>query len=326
MGRKRADKVAAWLAGLTIVAAVALWGQSNQPPRYRVDVRLVRMLATVKDLQGQLVGGLSRDEFAVFDNGVPQQIALFSQTTEVPLSVAMLVDASGSTAIKLREETSSVTRFLNALLNDGNDGDRLALYSFSHDVILEHDFTRNVPALERELKQVKADAGTSLYDAIYFASRALELRDGRRVILVVTDGADTTSGKNFRAALEAAHDADTAVYGIMIIPVTSDAGRHVAGENALISLCVGTGGRVFPATLGDMLDTAFTDILRDLRSQYLLGYYPRNVPYTRERFHRIQLKMKRSDLRVVTRTGYYGDYGDSAQQDPVSRGPIRLIP
>ena len=324
MGRKRAGALGACLAGLA--AAVTVWAQSDQPPRYRVEVRLVRMLATVKDLQGQLVGGLSKDDFTVFDNGVPQQITLFSQTTEAPLSVAMLVDTSGSTGIKLREETGSVTRFLNTLLGEENQADQLALYSFSHDVIMEHNFTRDVPALEHELKQMKPDAGTSLYDAVYFASRALESREGRRVILVVTDGADTTSGKNFHAAIEAAHDADTAIYGIMIIPVTSDAGRHIAGENALITMCVDTGGKVFAAALGDMLDSAFSDILRDLRSQYLLGYYPRNVPYTHERFHRIQVKMKRADLRVVTRTGYYGDYGDSAQEDPVSQGPIRLIP
>lgn len=274
------------------------------------------MLATVKDRNGQLVGGLSRDDFVIYDSGVRQEVALFSHTTETPLSVALLVDTSGSTAIRLRQETDSTVRFLNALFGDGNPNDQVALYSFSHDVMLVEGFTRDARALERSLKQLNGEAGTSLYDAVYFAARALESREGRRVILIVTDGADTTSARDFHGAVRAAHDADAAIYGIMIVPVTSDAGRHIAGENALISLSTGTGGRVFGATLGDTLDVAFTDILRDLRSQYLLGYYPRNVPYSREPFHRIEVKTRDPGLRVSTRTGYYGEHGEATQSGP----------
>lgn len=319
MGRKRSRRwlIAAAAAGVpaaSLLRAPKLAAQ--EPPRFRVNVRLVRMLATVKDMNGQLVGGLSRDDFVIYDSGVRQEIALFSYTTETPLSVALLIDTSGSTAIRLHEETDSTVRFLNALFGEGNPRDRVALYSFSHDVTLEERFTRDAPAIERSLRQLKGEAGTSLYDAVYFAARALESRDGRRVILIVTDGADTTSVRNFHAAVRAAHDADAAIYGIMIVPVTSDAGRHIAGENALISLSTGTGGRVFGATLGDTLDLAFTDILRDLRSQYLLGYYPRNVPYSREPFHRIEVKATGPGLRVSTRTGYYGEYGEATQSGP----------
>jgi len=284
-----------------------LAAQPSDPPQFRVDVSLVRLQAIVKDASGQPVGTLGPEDFEIYDNGVPQQISLFAVDTEAPLSVAMLVDTSGSTAIKLPEETNSVTRFLNALLNDSNPGDRVSLYSFSHDVMLERGFTRDTELLESELKGLKGEAGTSLYDAIYFASRALASREGRRVILVVTDGADTTSTRDFHSALEEAHAADAAIYGIVIVPVTSDAGRHVAGENALTSLAVGTGGRVVAATWGEMLDSAFADILRDLRTQYLLGYYPRNIPYTTERFHQIEVKMKPQGLQVLTRSGYYGE-------------------
>ena len=311
------------VGGLLIALTAVLWAQETV---FRVDVRLVRMLATVKDSTGRLVGDLSRDDFRIYDNGIQQEVALFAHHTEEPLSVALLVDTSGSTANKLREETKSVTRFLKALFREGNPGDQVALYSFNHDVILESDFSRDIELLERELRELNADAGTSLYDAIYFASGSLERRDGRRVMLIVTDGADTTSGKDFHAAVEAAHSADAAIYGIMIIPVTSDAGRHIAGENALISLSTGTGGRVFSATLGEMLDEVFADILRDLRTQYLLGFYPRNLPYTKERFHRIELTVTRPGLRVFTRSGYYGAYGDSTQQRPATRGPSRAVP
>jgi len=292
---------------LLLATAAALAAQSRETTRFRVDVNLVRLQAIVKDSSGTPVGTLTRDDFRIYDNGVLQQIALFAVDTQAPLSVAMLVDTSGSTAVKLPEETRSVVRFLDALLDDSNPGDRVSLYSFSHDVVLERGFTRDTGLLESDLKQLKGEAGTSLYDAIYFASQALESRDGRRVILAVTDGADTTSVRDFHAALEAAHAADTAIYGIIIVPVASDAGRHVAGENALTSLALGTGGRVVAATWGDVLDSAFADILRDLRTQYLLGYYPRDVPYTTERFHQIEVKTKQDGLQVFTRTGYYGE-------------------
>lgn len=312
-----------WIGVVLLLATSSLVAQETV---FRVDVRLVRMLATVKDYSGRLVGDLKKRDFQIFDNGVKQEIALFGHHTEEPLSVVLLVDTSGSTATQLKEETRSMIRFLRALFDEGNQRDQVALYSFNHDVTMESGFTRDSEELEHQLSTLKGDAGTSLYDAIYFASGALSSRKGRRVILIVTDGADTTSGKDFHAALEAAHNSDAAIYGIMIIPVTSDAGRHIAGENALISLTTGTGGRVFAAALGEMLDDAFADILRDLRTQYLLGYYPKDLPYTKERFHKIEVRVGRPKLRVYTRNGYYGQSGDSTQRGAGSRSRVRIQP
>ena len=174
--------------------------------------------------------------------------------------------------------------------------------------------------VEKELRSLKPDAGTSLYDALYFASRTLARREGRRVVVVVTDGADTTSVKSFQQAIEAVHNTDAVIYGIMVLPVTSNAGRHIAGENALISLATGTGGQVFAASLGEVLDRAFDSILRDLRTQYLIGYYPQNVPYSQDRFHSVSVEASRPGLRVITRTGYYGEYRDPKPQTPSSLG------
>ncbi|MCW5977125.1 MAG: VWA domain-containing protein [Bryobacteraceae bacterium] len=294
---------------LLAAGAVALAQESV----FKVDVRLVRLLATVKDSSGQLIGSLRKGDFTIYDSGVRQEVAVFEQQTEQPLSVTLLLDASGSTAAKLREGTDSVLRFLKRLFGEGNPGDSVSLYSFNQDVTLETSFTRRMARIERELRTIKAEAGTSLYDAIYFASQALEDREGRRVIVIVSDGADTTSSKTFHEALRAANSADAVMYGIMIVPVASDAGRHVAGENALTTLAVSTGGRVFAAGLGAALDDAFADILRDLRTQYLIGYYPKNLPYSKERFRRIELKVNRPDLRVLTRSGYYVEYEDSAR-------------
>ena len=143
------------------------------------------------------------------------------------------------------------------------------------------------------------------------------------MIVVVTDGADTTSVKNFQAALEAAHLADAVIYGIMIIPVPNNAGRHIAGENALIALSTGTGGTVFSSTLGEMLDSSFKNIVRALRTQYLLGYYPKNLPYSKDRFHRLRITASRPNLRVLTRTGYYGEYEVPAPGALRPAGPAR---
>jgi Ca-activated chloride channel family protein len=127
------------------------------------------------------------------------------------------------------------------------------------------------------------------------------------VIVVVTDGGDTTSNKKYRDALEAAHLADAVVYPILVVPITNDAGRNTGGEHALETIAQGTGGRVFTPSVGAQLDAAFAQILRDLRTQYLLGYYPRNLPPDTPRFHTVRVETDRKDLRPSTRSGYYSD-------------------
>ncbi len=274
---------------------------------FRVDVRLVRLLASVKDSSGRLIGSLDKSDFTIFDNGVAQQVSLFEHHTEQPLSIALLIDTSGSTGKELRYELDSVERFLNALLREGNTSDAVALYSFNWQVTLLNSFTRRMGRIENNLRLLKSEGGTSLYDAIYLASRDLEMREGRHVIVVVTDGGDTTSTKTYHNALEAAQVADAVMYPVLVMPITNDAGRNIGGENALTTLAASTGGRVFAPSLGTELDNAFSDILRELRTQYLIGFYPRNTPATKDRFHNLRVSVRTPGLRVITRNGYYGD-------------------
>jgi Ca-activated chloride channel family protein len=290
--------VAALAAGTLLLA---------QQPTFRVDVRLVRMLVTVKDKTGQNVGSLNKADFSISDNGVKQEIALFERHTELPLSIAVAIDTSLSTMKELRYEIESVSRFFRALLREGNPEDAVLLYTFNYEVQMLSNFTRRLDRLEQSMKGLKPVGGTSMYDAIYFASRELEERDGRRVIVVVTDGGDTTSGKTYHEALEAAHMADAAIYSILVMPIRNEAGRNIGGENALTTLAQSTGGRVFAPSLGKELDQSFDEILRDLRTQYLIGFYPKNVLSTKERFHRLDVRVNRPDLRVISRNGYYGD-------------------
>jgi Ca-activated chloride channel homolog len=288
-----------------LAGAFALLAQ--QQPTFRLKVQLVRMLVTVKDQGGQNIGGMKREDFHIFDNGVKQEVALFERHTDQPLSIALLVDTSLSTMKELRYEIDSVQRFFRALLREGNPDDAVALFSFNYQVEMLSTFSRRLDRLEQSMRGLKPVGGTSMYDAIYFASRELESRDGRKVIVVVTDGGDTTSGKTYHEALQAAHLTDAAIYSILVMPITNDAGRNIGGENALTTLAQSTGGRVFAPSLGNELDSAFDDILRDLRTQYLLGFYPRNVPPTKERFHRLEVKVDKPHLRVISRNGYYGE-------------------
>jgi len=292
-----------WLRAVsaTLALAAALEAQ------IKVNVNLVRVTATVKNPAGQLVGTLDKEDFEILDNGVQQQIAVFERQTAQPLSIAMLVDASGSTAKDLKYEVDSVVRFLKALFAEGNPKDAVALYSFNYQVTLHNFFTHNQAPLEHSLRMLQGDAGTSLYDAIYFASRHLEEREGRKVMVIVTDGGDTTSVKDFHAALDSAQLADATIYPVLVVPISNDAGRNLGGEHALTTMALGTGGRVFQPTLGTAMDTAFSDIIKDLRTQYLLGYYPKDVPLTKDRFHRLQVRVRRPDLRVTARNGYYGE-------------------
>jgi Ca-activated chloride channel family protein len=200
-----------------------------------------------------------------------------------------------------------VKRFLRAVVREGNPQDEIKLFTFNYEVVERTGFTRRMELVEKALGNVRAEAGTSLYDAIHFGSKALESRQGRHVLVIVTDGGDTTSAYKYQQALEAAHLADAPVYSILVMPITNDAGRNIGGENALYTLGTSTGGRVFTPAVGPQLDSAFDDILRDLRTQYLLGFYPRDVPKTKNPYHKIEVKLNAPDLRVETRSGYYGE-------------------
>jgi Ca-activated chloride channel family protein len=275
------------------------------PPLFSVKVHLVRLLATVRDPTGAILTSLNREDFRVTADGVPQEIAVFERTTAVPLSVAILVDTSGSTRIDLQYEINSVSRFLHALVGEGNPRDSFALYSFNWQVRLETDYGRNPRRAEQALHQLHGSGGTSLYDAIYLVGSELAQREGRHVMVVVSDGGDTVSIKRFADAQRAAQKADAVLYPIVVVPIEGDAGRNLGGEHALATISNGTGGRMFYPTGFEELDTAFSDILHELRTQYYLGFYPAGISSQQRQFHRIQVAMPNAAWRVSVRTGYY---------------------
>jgi Ca-activated chloride channel family protein len=276
-----------------------------QEPVFRSSTKLVNLIVSVKDPKGQTIGDLSKADFTVTDNGVTQTISVFEHHTEVPLSVSILIDTSGSTAKDLEYEVGSLRKFVRALLKEGDPRDAVSLYAFNHEVTRRTSFTRREGRINDALNGLKADAGTSLFDAVFLASEDLETRDGRHVMIVITDGGDTTSKQNFQSSLRRLQLGEVVAYPILVTPITTDPGRNLGGERVLAQYASNTGGRVFEPVESNKLDRIFTEILRDLRTQYLLAYSPQNQPAESPAFHPVKVTVRRPELRVSVRSGYY---------------------
>lgn len=275
------------------------------PPLFSANVNLVRLLVSVRDSNGALITNLDRQDFRVLDCGVEQTISVFERNTSFPLSVALMIDTSGSTRADLHYEEESVLRFVPTLLDAGNPDDTFALFSFNWRVSLDSDFSRSLKRAEHAMHALHGEGGTSLYDAIYLVSDTLSSREGRHVMVLVTDGGDTTSYKKYQDALAAAQRSDVIIYPVVVIPIVGDAGRNTGGEHALATLAASTGGRIFYPEGFDRLDAAFADILHELRTQYLLGYYPRDVQQQPRSFHPIKIEVPNAPVRISARSGYY---------------------
>ena len=281
--------------------------QSGQAegPLYSTRVNLARLLVSVRDRQGAIITNLNKEDFRVTDSGVEQQVSVFERNTSLPLSVAILMDTSGSTRVDLRYETGSVLRFVSALLDAGNPDDSFALFTFNWHTNMEVDYSRSKTRAAKALNGAQGEGGTSLYDSIFLASDTLSSREGRHVMIVVTDGGDTTSYKKYGDALRAAQQADAVLYPIVVVPIAGDAGRNLGGEHALATLAASTGGRIFNPTGFGELDQAFADIIRELRTQYLIGFYPKEVKEEPRRFHPVAVTIRSPGMRTSARSGYY---------------------
>jgi Ca-activated chloride channel family protein len=314
-----------WPSRLLLAAALAvvLWAQEQ--PVIRVNTTLVHVIATVRNKAGELIGALNKEDFEVYDNGVRQEVAVFERQSNQPLSVALLVDVSGSTAKDLKFEIDSGSRFLHSLLVEGNPGDQVALYKFDNEVVRVSPYSHNFALVDAQLRKLYGSAGTSLYDAIYLSAQELEGRKGRKVMVIVSDGGNTTSSYDTHQALQEAQLADAIIYPLVVMPITSDAGRNIGGENALTFMAQNTGGRTFLPSPGKQLDKAFDDIITELRTEYYMGFYPHDVPLTKNPFHTLKVVLKRPELQVSARNGYYGDAEGAGTKGPDAPG-VTLSP
>ena len=248
------------------------------PPRtIRVESNLVNILASVVDDKGRPVPDLEKDAFSLAEEGVPQKIERFEKQTDRPLDLALMIDSSGSTQIDLKFETDAAGHFVRQVLRKG---DALSIFQISESVTQIGDYSSEVPRLENELKRILPGDGTSIYDAVVLGSNSLERRpDGRRrAIIMLTDAGETTSISKFEDARRAAIAAGALLYTIVIRPIKNENGRNTAGEHALITIEDSVGGAMFILDDLQQLNAMFDRIDKELRTQYLLGYYPQPVP------------------------------------------------
>jgi len=277
----------------------------NPDTTFKVDVKLVNVFVTVTDERGAPVAGLTKENFEVQEDGKPQTIAVFDKESALPLSIVMDIDTSLSTRKDLPLELASARRFAHAILRPV---DALSLYAFSEVVREVVPFTSELKTIDRGIDRVPLGAATALYDALYLGSEALEHRQGRKVLVVITDGGDTVSRVDYKEALRSAQEAEAIVYSVIVVPIEASAGRDTGGEHALIQLSADTGGKYFYATSGPQLDDAFQKISDELRTQYLLAYYP-SQRLSDSEFRQIQVTVKSasagSNFTVRHRTGYY---------------------
>jgi Ca-activated chloride channel family protein len=281
--------------------------QSAQNPEttLKVDVKLVNVFVTVTDEHGAPAGGLKKENFGLLEDGKPQTISVFDKESALPLSIVLDIDTSLSTRKDLPLELASARRFAHAILRPI---DALSLYTFSEIVSEVVPFTPDLKAIDHGVDRVHPGSATALYDALYLGAQALERRKGRKVLVVITDGGDTVSQVDYKEAVRAAQEAEAIVYSIIVVPIEASAGRDTGGEHALIQISEDTGGKYFYATSVPQLDDAFQRISDELRTQYLLAYYP-SQRFSDSSFRRIEVKVDGasagSTFTARHRAGYY---------------------
>lgn len=277
---RRAGFSIAWVsAGVLACAGLAVSLCAQQPKQsgvIRVQTNLVNILASVIDAHGQPIPELTQDVFEISEEGVPQKIERFEAETNRPLDLALLVDSSMSTYKDMKFEAEAAAHFIRQVVRPG---DTLGVFEFDEKVTQLSEFSADVPKLQEAVRRITPGAGTSIYDAILLSSNSLRRRPGerRRAIVMVTDAGETTSLSKFEDARRAAIASEALLYTIVIRPA-NESGRNTAGEHALITITDSTGGAMFMVDEIQQLDATFERIDRELRTQYLLGYYPTPVP------------------------------------------------
>lgn len=316
-----------WLLCLLSLLAVGVPLAQELPkpdasePVLKVDVSLVNLTATVLDAAGRPQPGLKKDDFLVFEDGVPQQIAVFSNVEDIPVSLGIVFDTSGSMVDKIDDVGDAIVHLINLV----NPEDEIFVMRFSTDVSLVQNFTSDRRQLQRAVKNLRARGSTALYDAV---AEGLQLsRNGkhrRKALLVLTDGNDTSSGMRLKETVELAVRSEVPVYTLGIGHGERGSFGHLAhlsmdavDVDALLALSDATGGKTFilqgTHRKGgvDQIDRACREIAMELRQQYTLGYYPRQGR-TEGGYRRIEVQVTNRNFKVRTRDGYFA----SPQADP----------
>lgn len=288
--------------------------REQDPDTVTIPINRVRLPITVVDKKGNFVPGLTKNDFFIFEDRVPQQIETFSDDLgeSLPLYVAVLMDTSPSTAGKLKFEQESAMNFIQTVVRPRRD--RVLFATFDHEINLRQDFTDKLDLLDRAVFSVKKTGNqTALFDAVWqFCDEKLRSVVGRRVLVVITDGEDTYSRANIRDAIDIAQRTETTIFAISTkagfvaaVPGVEAGQVKDKKDRELVTLAEETGGTAF--FTGDMLslERSFTKISKELRAQYLVTYKPINDRYDGS-FRKVDVKLAegRKDLKVRTKHGY----------------------
>lgn len=309
---------------LALVAILVTSGQSQNKtaqefPPIKVDVQLVSLTATVEDREGHAVTGLSKDDFTVIEDGVPQELTVFHNDERVPVSIGILFDTSGSMEDKIDEVADAAIHFIETT----NPEDDIFLIKFSAHADLVEDFTADRQRLRRAVRRLRAGGGTALYEAVVEGLQHLQGgRHKKKALLIITDGNDTTSNIRREEAVETAKQSEVAIYALGIGHGEHGSFGHLPGLfkdavdiDALRSLTDPTGGRTLLVEGAhrrggiDLIDRAAQDLSAELRNQYTLAYHPTNKARDGS-YRRIRVTLRQPGLVVRTRGGYFAPRGE----------------
>ncbi len=294
-----------------------LWAQE---PRFSTGVDVVTLLANVHDRDGHIVKNLQREDFVLLDNGKPQIITYFSQESDLPLTVGLLVDTSRSQRSVLEPERKASYTFLDQVLRE--DKDRAFVARFDTEVIVEQGFTSSRQELAAALErlQIPGRAATLIYEAIRSTSeKQMRPQTGRKAFILLSDGVSFRDPCTIGTAIEYAQRADAIIYAILFAGPGGGLGRggqaipginvrigprRASGRKAMQRLAVETGGAFFEVIPGRPIEAIYAEIEEALRNQYSIGYTPRNAGKSGE-YRKIKLTARQRGFVVQARDGYY---------------------
>ncbi len=313
------------VAGLVfLLSSVAIYasGQEKQPAPIerredgtaviRIESRLVTVAVNVVDQHGAPVSGLKQEDFTISEDGKPQKIAVFERESSTPLQLVLAIDASESVFNDEHLEKEAAKNFVRSILRPQ---DSIDLMDFADDVDELVSFTNDPKRIESGLGAMKHGDATALYDAVFLAGQRMSEvtpKPGqRRVLVLITDGEDTTHHGSYDSSLEQIQRAGAMVFPLIIVPVAADAGRNTGGEHALIQMSNDTGGKFYYVESKRDLRAAFEHLSDDLRTQYSLAYYApqKGRDSSGLRHIRVQLSADKAKAGYTLRyrTAYYAN-------------------
>ena len=289
----------------------------GQTPTFRSDVNLVTITFTVRDSDGKLVSNLNRDDIEVLEDGVPQKIRFFARSSDLPLTIGLVVDASDSQSKFIRRHHQDVERFLKDVLGPQ---DQAFLVCFGNHLRLVSDLTSSVTQIMQNLdsfdhnkstfpeigpREIREE-GTAFYDAIFYSVREKlsNASQGHRALIVFSDGQDNSSAHHMIDAIEAAQRADVLVYSVRYTEERKHLkARDKYGIRVMQRISHDTGAADFDAIQSD-LDSTFRSIGAELRALYEVGYHASNLVHD-ESFHKVAVRAKGPELTVRAKAGYF---------------------